>query len=355
MKGRKPGQFGRLIAAVAAAERGARDKEEVLVDIMVSAFGAKPRDKKRLESLVRRLLPDHAASLRQAGRAPLCQAELEAEAAFLIEEFGRQRRARAASHRLNAYKPPLAERREFDGTVNVGEPGARLPDGYRLERDLFNLAKLTDKQRQFALEFIGRPLGPITVWPPGAASPRVVDLAQIWSSIANRSKAATNQIAKAKALMDGFEAKSKECARLLGEAANADPVRAKLLRAQANEAGQAADLLRKQAKQFGDAAYNNVRSAFWREVHRQPDLVEHLTKNMGLQFLSDGPNGVRGAPFFTLPDGRKEGLTLEHFARRNDDPRLSIDPGNLIVSPTTENVLWNEAYRTYTPAEFTLR
>jgi hypothetical protein len=356
VKAKKPRQFGKIIAAVADTTRNARQGEDAMIDLIVSAFGAKPADNKRLETLARNLLPSHATRLRRMGRASVCEAEHLAERAYLVEEAGRQRRARAARHRHNAYGPPMAQRQEYEGTVNIaGRPGAPSRGGYRPAKDLANLANLTEMQRKFAAEFIGRPLGPITVWPIGAGSPRVVDLGRLWSSVASRSKTVEQQMKQAAALMKQFEAKSKECARLLSDAAAAgvtDKAVARRLRTQAIDAAKAADQFRRQAKKFGDDAYSNVRNAFWSEVHRQPDLVEHFTKNMGLQFLSDGPRGLRGAPFYQLPAGGREGLTLEHFARRSDDPRLAVEPGNLIVSPTTENVLLNEAIRNYAPQQF---
>jgi hypothetical protein len=352
----KPRLFGKIIAAaVDSAHHAARD-EERMVGLLVEAFGAQPEEIKRLEKLAKTVLTSQRQRLRAIARAPICAAELESEVAHLIEEAGNQRRARAAKYRRTTYEPPLAKRTEFGATPQPdGTPLQPLPDGYRADKDLSVLAGLTEKQRYFAQEFIGRPLGPITVWPPGAASPRVVDLAQMWSVAAARSEAVTAHLNKAKTLMEAFEAKSKESARLLGEARAAQnagqTALAATLRAQVIEAANLADVLRRNAKKSGDAAYGLVRNAFWKQVHSQPDLVAHFKTNMNLQFLTDEAGATRGVPFLDV-QGRREGLTLEHLTRRNDDPRLAIEPGNLIVSPYTENVLLNEAVRRWTPLEW---
>lgn len=324
-----------------------------MIDLIVDAFGAPPGEKNLLEGLAKTLLMGQRARLRRMARAPLCAAELRAETTHLIEEAGRQRRSRAAKYRPNAYQPPMATRTELDGTVNIAGTKKRPSrEGYLLKKDLVNILKLSQKQRHFAAELIGRPLGAITVWPPGAASPRVLDLAEMWRKVAARSQAVTRHMAKASSLMVAFETKSKECARLLAEAHVAKQAgalaKSRDISKKAIEAANAADKLRREAKDSGDDAYALVRNAFWNEAHKQPDLIAHLKENLGLKFLSDGPNATRGAPYYELPGG-KEGLTLEHLTRRNDDPRLTVEPGNLIVSPTTENVLLNEAIRNGSP------
>ena len=342
-------------------------REERIIEIMIDAFGASADEKKKLDALVRSLFPESIARLRRRARAPKSVAEMASETAHLIEEMGRQRRARAAKWKKWG-GPPQATRLEHEGVVDIAgqpakhapdgsllEPGKPSPDGYLLEKDLVHLAKLTKDQVFLLQELIGRPLGVISIWPKGFGPPTGVDLAEMWNKAAARSGAAQSHIAKANSLMIAYETEVRESFRLLdesGAAARAGRMNdAATLKARHEASAAAADRLRRSAKTFGDNAYNRVREMFWDDVRRNPDLVAHFEQTLGLKFRRDAAGRPTGVPYLDLSN-RREVLTLEHMVRRNDDPRLAITPENLSISPWTENVLMSEALRANSPLEW---
>jgi hypothetical protein len=335
-------------------------REERLIEIMVDAFGASPEEKKQLEDMVRALLPESIARLRRQARAPRSMAEMASEYALLVEEMGRQRRARAANWSRNG-GPPQARRTEYEGTASLtgqdfefGKVGAPSPGGYTLEKDLIHRAKLTEEQVFLLREFVGRPLGVISVWPKGFGAPIGVDLAEMWNKAAARSGAAQGHLNNAKRIMTDFEAEVRNGTRLMEQADAAaragHNAEAAALGAAYRASATAADALRRNAKTCGDRAYSNVRDMFWNDVHRNPDLIAHFEQNMGLKFRRDSLGRPTGTPYLDLGNGR-EGLTLEHMIRRNDDPRLAITAENLVVSPWTENVMLNEGLRSSMPLQ----
>lgn len=351
---------GRIILANShVANRAAR--EERLIEIMIDAFGASPEEKKRLEALVRGLFPESIARLRRQARAPASMAELASEYALLVEEMGQRRRARAAQWRGGG-GPPMATRIEHEGQVALtgqdfrpGEVGRPAPDGYSLDKELARRAGLTRDQVFLLQEFVGRPLGVISVFPRGQTVPVAVDLRAMWQNAAARSGAAQTHLANATRLMSAYEAEVRNGLRLGQEADAALRAgrrnEAAALRAARERSAVAADRLRRDAKSCGDRAYDRVREMFWNDLRRNPDLVHHFEQHMGLKFRRDAQGNPTGMPYFDL-GGRRESLTLEHMVRRNDDPRLSIAPDNLSVSPWQENVLLNEAIRANSPLEW---
>jgi hypothetical protein len=110
-----------------------------------------------------------------------------------------------------------------------------------------------------------------------------------------------------------------------------------------------ADRLRSKAAARGRSAYNLVRSGFWRRVNDDKALVHTMKTEFGLQFREKTLGDAivtRGAPHFPAgPDGRVEGMTLEHFNRVSDEPRSALDPRILYLSPSTENTQLNEMIR----------
>ncbi len=346
-------------AANELARKAAR--EERVMELMIEAFGATAEEKKRLEQMVRALFPESIARMRRRARAPKSAAEMASEHFHLVEEKGVQRRARAAKWRPGG-GPPQATRLEHEGKVALtgqdfewGKVGKPSPGGYLLEKELVHRANLTKEQVFLLQEFLGRPLGVISVWPKGFGAPKAVDLAEMWNKAAARSGAARRHIAEANSIMGTYEAKVREGLRLKEEAEAAARAGQKgkeaALRAANDAAATAADQLRRNAKTAGDKAYRLVRDLFWDDVHRNPELIAHFEHNMGLKFRRDALGRPTGAPYLDLGNSR-EGLTLEHMVRRNDDPRLAITPENLSVSPWTENVLLDEAIRANSPLEW---
>jgi hypothetical protein len=357
LRGASRRRAGLSIRAVNALSRKAA-REERMIELMIDAFGASAQEKKKLEQMVRSLFPESIARLRRRARAPKSVAEMASENVHLIEEMGHQRRARAAKWEKGG-GPPQATRLEHEGEVAItgkfGERGDPSPNGYLLEKDLVSRAKLTKEQVSLLQEFIGRPLGVISVWPKGFGPPTGVDLAEMWNKAAARSGAAQTHIAEAGRIMATYEAKVRESFRLLDEADAAARAgqtgKVASLRTAHEAAAVAADQLRRDAKTFGDKAYGLVREMFWNDARRNPELVAHFEQNMGLKFRRDALGKPIGAPYLDL-GSRREGLTLEHMVRRNDDPRLAITLENLSVSPWTENVLLNEAIRANSPLEW---
>ena len=366
MNGKAGHLLGRIIASTTETSGRIKSKDRMIV-LIDDLFVPLPGEKKTLEDLARKLLPEQAARLRGLDKAPRCDAQFVAEAADLREVVDRQRRARAKKHKPDAYRP--LDAKEYEGLVDIaGRPNAPSSYGYLLIKDLSVRARLTDRQVHFAAKFFGHKLGVITVWPPGAASSRDFDLAEMWRKVRDRdlrpprSNGGTDgkpqqisavqwNMAHAINLLPEYVSKSNECAKLLAaaDAAARSGATAKALelRNLATVAAVKADAILKKAKALSDAAYNNVRNRFWAEVHKNPDLVAHFEINMGLRFVSDGATGKRGAPFYELPGGKKEYLTLDHRQRRRDNPWLAVDEANLDVSPSFENSPMLELIRKY--------
>lgn len=103
---------------------------------------------------------------------------------------------------------------------------------------------------------------------------------------------------------------------------------------------------RARAKKVGDANYNWCRGEFWAQVREQMKTNPALKQaflDLGVKF---GP-GKKTVPYWELPNGTRELLTLEHIEQRQDNPTRSIDGSNLIFSPANENSHTLEAIRRY--------
>lgn len=87
--------------------------------------------------------------------------------------------------------------------------------------------------------------------------------------------------------------------------------------------------------------FDRWRGRFWRRVRKQIDGPAPLDPGLKKLFAAAGlefPVDKRGAPFWRLPDGTRELLTVDHFQFRiMDDPTRCIEPRNLVFSPKSEN------------------
>lgn len=94
-----------------------------------------------------------------------------------------------------------------------------------------------------------------------------------------------------------------------------------------------------EAKELARSVFNNKRDRFW-GVIRGTQLEKQL-RDAGLEF------GARPdtAPFWSLPDGTKEVLSVEHGARVSDAPWRSTESGHLMFSPERENTAHLESIR----------
>lgn len=88
----------------------------------------------------------------------------------------------------------------------------------------------------------------------------------------------------------------------------------------------------KEAKLLARDNYNNYRGRFWASVRRNPRLRQML-EEAGLVF----EGGRTSAPFWKLPNGTIERLSLDHTFRVQDRPWLSTDSARLRMVPTREN------------------
>jgi hypothetical protein len=94
-----------------------------------------------------------------------------------------------------------------------------------------------------------------------------------------------------------------------------------------------------EAYELAASAYNRVRRGFWRRVQGD-DTMRQAIEAAGLRFDRPGT-----APYLVRADGSKVIVTLEHLARKVDDPLRAVDPENLLLSLKPENTVYMEAIR----------
>ncbi len=87
-----------------------------------------------------------------------------------------------------------------------------------------------------------------------------------------------------------------------------------------------------EARALARDAYDSYRNRFWQRVRRHPELLQML-RDAGL-VLEGGPTT---APFWRLPNGTKEVLSIEHTDRVADSPWRAIDGSGMRMVPAREN------------------
>src|SRR5690606_18189235 len=75
-----------------------------------------------------------------------------------------------------------------------------------------------------------------------------------------------------------------------------------------------------EARRLARRTLNDYRRRFWRRVRRHPELMQML-RDAGLEF----EGGRSTAPFWRLPNGTKEVLSIEHTDRVTDAPWRSVE------------------------------
>lgn len=90
--------------------------------------------------------------------------------------------------------------------------------------------------------------------------------------------------------------------------------------------------------------YDLWRDRFWTAVRTQikgDATLKAMFDDAGLEF-----GGESGAPFWTMPDGKKQTLTIDHFdERKADNPNRCVDIANLVLAPSRENSVNLEGIR----------
>jgi hypothetical protein len=111
----------------------------------------------------------------------------------------------------------------------------------------------------------------------------------------------------------------------------------------ATQRQQANDILR-EARELAEKDYKNVQRAVWRRLRQDPELVEIERQ---LQEAGDAAVGGRALQVNTQTAGGTafQPLTLEHGARRSDNPWRYNDPENLSIADAGQNSQFNEALR----------
>ena len=94
-----------------------------------------------------------------------------------------------------------------------------------------------------------------------------------------------------------------------------------------------------EARKVARKMYDNYRRRFWGAVYADDGLNE-LIKGMGAQLPKRG-----NTPYFILPNGKKEYITLDHKMRILDDPSIAVDSGNFQFSLGRENSVLLEFIR----------
>ena len=87
-----------------------------------------------------------------------------------------------------------------------------------------------------------------------------------------------------------------------------------------------------EARRLARRTYDGYRGRFWRRVRRHPELMQML-QDAGLEF----EGGRTTAPFWRLPNGTKELLSIEHTERVTDAPWRSVDGTGMRMVPAREN------------------
>jgi hypothetical protein len=335
-----PRLIHRLVGFASGIPLG-RKKQAQMIHLMVEAIDAGKQELKVLEKQAANILSGFTSKLRKAKRAPISKAALDWDSNMLKDAARRRRSAYNAKKSSPKKDIPTAQYQEHTGPVDLVGKG-----GYSRLTDITELLNLTKEQRKRAREFVGRPLGKLTLRDAKGNVQRVVDLAAMWKQAAERSAAAKRAMDVVKKLMASSDAKLHASKQFLRQADSANLAHNKslenMLRQNAERAAEEANILRKKAAVQGDKAYKNVRNIFWRDVRADVQLCEHI-ESMGLTFNMSGNERV-GAPYFKIGNF-KERMTMEHFRRKSDDPRKAIDRENLIVSESTENSLLNEPIR----------
>jgi hypothetical protein len=94
--------------------------------------------------------------------------------------------------------------------------------------------------------------------------------------------------------------------------------------------------------------YDLWRGRFWTRVSNAIQRDAELRQQFAGAGLEFDPTDKSKAPFWRLPNGTTESLTVDHFASRiQDDPTRCVDEANLMLSPSRENTRTNEAVRNY--------
>lgn len=105
-----------------------------------------------------------------------------------------------------------------------------------------------------------------------------------------------------------------------------------------------------EARKFArDAIYAPWLRRFLRRLRKRVDAdpsFASMFTDAGLQFDPDKKNT---APFWLLPNGTRQELTVDHITRVQDDPTRCVDPTNMQFSPRNENSHWLELIRNNDP------
>jgi hypothetical protein len=98
-----------------------------------------------------------------------------------------------------------------------------------------------------------------------------------------------------------------------------------------------------QARELAEASYNLHRDRFWRAVRGQG--FDDAFRDAGMRFSA----GSESAPFYSLPDGTKARMSLEHTVRKADNPLLAVTGENLQFVLIDENSYTLEQIRLKDP------
>lgn len=99
-----------------------------------------------------------------------------------------------------------------------------------------------------------------------------------------------------------------------------------------------------EARRLARRTYDSHRRSFWRRVRRHPDLMQMLN-DAGLRF----EGGPTTAPFWRLPNGTKEVLSLEHTERVKNVPWRAVVGRHIRMVPLRENFRMLEFIRETDP------
>jgi hypothetical protein len=92
------------------------------------------------------------------------------------------------------------------------------------------------------------------------------------------------------------------------------------------------------ARQLAREVFDGYVGRFWRRVVRAMKTdaeIARLFTDLGVKF---DPRNPGKAPYWELPDGTTEAVTIDHNrVRLHDDPTFCVDSSNLVFSPASEN------------------
>jgi hypothetical protein len=358
------------------------EPDDILVMLTVEALGANAKDRKLLEAAAK-ALKEFGAKTKATGTAVAGPAAVVQELALLTRRAVLGRREVAAAGRAAGGlppRPPIGRVRQYGPKEKVKltprykprRDAGPSPGGYDPARDLARRqtgVEVTDAQGRKLMVFSSKAqakalalflrangppgtggLGVVRVLDPGNVNRwREVDLDAIWRTAIGRSEAAKRSMQEVDRLMAVFDGlmdhalaalMASRNARLAGNVAEAERLSRIADLAVAN-----AVHTRGQASDHARAAFNSVRTIFWRLFHEDSALVRTFRERLGLDFLSDGVQ-TRGAPFFKpTPQMETEILTIEHNRRISDNPRRALDLSNYSWSPMQENSQFLEMIR----------